>query len=55
MKKSRKVKLSPRAIAQLKADPRIQELRLTMLERELNVLERIMLNQIVAEATWEAL
>ena len=49
--KSRKVKLSAGEIAQLKADPRIKELYATMQTRPLNIVERIMLQQLVAEAT----
>ena len=48
--KSRKVKLSARAQKQLARDPRIKELYKTAQKRELNVLERIILNQLLKEA-----
>ena len=49
--KSRQVKLSARALAQLKRDPRIKELYATMQTRPLNIVEKIILKQLVAEAT----
>lgn len=43
--------LTEQQIAQLRKDPRIKELWATQQERELNVLEKIMLHQIVSEIT----
>ena len=48
--KSRKVKLSAKAKEQLARDPRIKALWETAKERELNVLEQIILNQLLKEA-----
>ena len=36
-------------IKRMRKDPRLQELWATYLERELNLLEQIMLKQIIAE------
>ena len=49
--KSRKVKLSASAKAQLKRDPRIKELYATMQTRPLNIVEKIILQQLIAEAS----
>ena len=49
--KSRQITLSAAAKAQLKADPRIKELYATMQTRPLNIVEKIMLQQLIAEAT----
>lgn len=48
--KSRQIKLSASAKAQLKRDPRIQALWETYQERPLNFVEEIILMQLIAEA-----
>lgn len=53
--KSRLHKLTAKEKAQLKADPRIQELWRTYQERPLNIVEKLILKQLIAEAMAGAL
>ena len=48
--KSRLHKLTANEKAQLKADPRIQELWRTYQERPLNLVEKVILAQLISEA-----